>query len=883
MAGFRIRGVLFLSLLACAFAWGQPEEADVYLWVDAHGSLSAEIDLESEPLWANEAEAHLTKVFRQPFLVDYEDSGEWGWELSGYCDGLFQRTGLHLEGTIPLNGLSHLLRSEDVEQVYVMLNHPRTGFAKHSLTDAEVSQDGSDVFYEITVPVDEIPGSIQLTFGFQAVGVVAILAWLVLVVVVPLLFLVWRRAKALNSEGRDPARVWFGYWRATHAALLTACGLWLGVYFTGGASRLIDFIVDPYTYTASIALTASASLLPCMLIAVLCALISHPVKTRIRGLDVSRFEVALQTLSFSAMLLLPVILFLTALGALLDQEPFWTALCVVGAFVGFFGGKNLLWRSLGVRLEPLTVGDLRDRVFALAAKAFTSVNQVYILTPGARLGMANAGALHGNRIVLTDNLVERLTKSETDAIIAHELGHVRRQHAQKRVTYGFVAIVVSGLGTGIAMAFGGWLGLSERLPWVVVPLAFGVLVAGSIYAIYRFQETQADSDAVTLTDDPEALITGLAKLHSLNMLPLEWGRWHGLSLAHPSALRRVIAIARKADISTERLSALLREPNTGEGHYAIPDAVLAEKKPLSAETRRKILFRNAWTNVALFAVVPACTASLVLHLWLHGTARWAVYGAGLVATMLTAIAANSYLAFSGWPAVIRRMRAILEKEGIDPDSCGARFVSLSPGAVPRVYDGFTNWDVGFLGVAGDRLWFIGDNTRFAIPREAVMSVSLSPAWPGWYRAKRVAITWHNPECDESGTFAVWPGDVRALHRLGKASRRLKVSIEEWLRQPPPSSDVPAALAQLPVVQPMEVTGMPLKAAVTLDGLFKILMRQGLWSFWVCVLFRLLWSPSEDGPGYYAISASLMAVVIFWGPMFIRRATDWMRSASTDPA
>jgi Zn-dependent protease with chaperone function len=74
----------------------------------------------------------------------------------------------------------------------------------------------------------------------------------------------------------------------------------------------------------------------------------------------------------------------------------------------------------------------------------------------------------------------------------------------------------------------------------------------------RRQERAADAGAVALTGDPEAYISMLVKISQLNFLPLEWGRWNETWMTHPSTMRRIEAVARRGQLSTEQLREIMR-------------------------------------------------------------------------------------------------------------------------------------------------------------------------------------------------------------------------------------------------------------------------------------------------------------------------------------
>src|SRR6185503_14523794 len=79
------------------------------------------------------------------------------------------------------------------------------------------------------------------------------------------------------------------------------------------------------------------------------------------------------------------------------------------------------------------------------------------------------------------------------------------------------------------------------------PLVFAAAVGVANLALFfrsRRNERQADAIGVSLTGEPEACISGLARLARLNLMPLHSDGW-GKSLdTHPQAMRRFEEIAR---------------------------------------------------------------------------------------------------------------------------------------------------------------------------------------------------------------------------------------------------------------------------------------------------------------------------------------------------
>src|SRR5262249_54947590 len=153
------------------------------------------------------------------------------------------------------------------------------------------------------------------------------------------------------------------------------------------------------------------------------------------------------------------------------------------------------------------------RCFELAGRVGTKLEQLYLL-PSGRGRLVNAFASSGNLVLLSELLVRKLTRREVDAVVAHELGHLAEKHVKKaRGCLGFILLAVFGTGLLVLAAKMGWHKWVDLERWwfpaVGVPILL-VITLGT-YRTRRWERV-ADAAAVRLTGDPEALITGLAKV-----------------------------------------------------------------------------------------------------------------------------------------------------------------------------------------------------------------------------------------------------------------------------------------------------------------------------------------------------------------------------------
>lgn len=256
-----------------------------------------------------------------------------------------------------------------------------------------------------------------------------------------------------------------------------------------------------------------------------------------------------------------------------------------------FGRQYAARRSAqaqGLIPHALTAGELRDRAFDLAAKLGVKLQQLYVV-PTGKARLANAFARSGNSILLTDTLLGNLNRREVDAVLAHEMAHLKCGHPRK-LSLAWIgglicAITLLMVMPGAVMTFRP----ARYLIIFIVPVGF-------TYFFSRRFEYTADREAAKLTGDAEAQITLLVKLNRLNLLPMQWGKLQGKFLTHPSTLLRARAIARSAGVPAERVPDILRaaflakisdDPTAAGGKpYGMPEGGSAPTPPRGTDLEK---------------------------------------------------------------------------------------------------------------------------------------------------------------------------------------------------------------------------------------------------------------------------------------------------------
>lgn len=107
----------------------------------------------------------------------------------------------------------------------------------------------------------------------------------------------------------------------------------------------------------------------------------------------------------------------------------WLLVSSFSIFVFMFGTKLIL--PLFNKLTPLPDGELKARISEYCSSQGYSLRNLYVMDGSRRSTKANAffsGLGKSKTIVLFDTLIEKLSKDEIVAVLAHEIGHYKRRH-----------------------------------------------------------------------------------------------------------------------------------------------------------------------------------------------------------------------------------------------------------------------------------------------------------------------------------------------------------------------------------------------------------------------------------------------------------------------
>ncbi len=780
--------IAFLMHTALVFAMrDHAPSASLAQWfidIDARGNVQTKLIYFSGPngLGAmgnvkDELLLALQKTRLRRTTVLHFSSSKSGLLFSAYGLAPLERRANNVAGLIRPDPILRLLSKAGPVHMYIHLTIPRLGTPRGPIGSREPAGRYEHAYYVVNIdPGQTNVEDLSFEFGYSAGYNRWIASLPILILSIPVALVLFFRKRSIALAQADAAAAWFGYWRLQ---LWIGQGVWIAwiIFLELPASQ--SFVVSIFGLNP--VMKAALLVLPPSAVLLLTQWLARPVWRQVRGVERGSREMLLGGFLAIAARSLPLCFILIGINSLYlgAGAMLWFAAAMVSAmmFAWLYGKVS--------RTTPRTLhgGEMRKRVMELAAKAGVKINQVRLM-PAQHYQMGNAFAARGRTIVITDYLLRRLTKRETDSVLAHEIGHLERRHllflALGFIFFLFALERVLGFGLEFVSALGAYHNafadshVIENLHWFQSTMLFPVsLIAAWLlyYFMARRFEYSADQFSTLLTGDPESMITALVKLSKMNLTPIYWGRLGGKLMTHPSTINRVGRIARRHGITEQRLQSLITMPDQGDQEgYSIPDEATSPDQVYSSELRRRDVLSRTLGLVLTAAATPIFIA------WLVGKAALpsASYGAGLI---LAPGLCLLFLKFNGQRicGVLRcNMAKKLAQEGIE--SRGLHFVALSPEDRPRMYENGTFWDVGFLALDRDAFVYIGDKIRFSAPRPNIVSIAQGVSHPSWFPPPETYVTWSDGNGEH--VFHLHSLDESSM-AAGKQSQALLREMLDW--------------------------------------------------------------------------------------------------------
>lgn len=342
-------------------------------------------------------------------------------------------------------------------------------------------------------------------------------------------------------------------------------------------------------------------------------LYTHIRANRIRSVILlCGFIVLLQALQFSILLIVNAFnggdleyIFRAAASQFWSTWPLATLIALVWFVIAFFGYRVMIRSATGARgVTRKEEPELYNMLENLCISRGITMPRLEIMETPA-LNAYAAGLRDGDyTIAVTRGLIERLEPAEIEAVLAHELTHIRNRDTQLMVIAVIFAGIFGFIGDLLIRRWDfpyGWSPTprpmpdrDDRSPWQGMPTSTGgddrdrgrggggggsggggaaiiaILIAVAIiliswgistlirFALSRSREYLADAGSVELTKNPDAMISALRKIERNASFdvpsrmeaffienPLQ-SRITGLLATHPSVNERIEALVRYA-------------------------------------------------------------------------------------------------------------------------------------------------------------------------------------------------------------------------------------------------------------------------------------------------------------------------------------------------
>jgi Zn-dependent protease with chaperone function len=273
--------------------------------------------------------------------------------------------------------------------------------------------------------------------------------------------------------------------------------------------------------------------------------------------DISKRSYVLSNITFSIPVLLPWLI-LSGFADLIKALPFeWPARFLettegeVTYFLIFLIAVAILGPTMIQkfwRCKPLESGEHRERIESLCRKAGLAYADIlyWPIFGGKMITAGVMGLIQKFRYILvTPSLLRLLEPEEIDAVIAHEIGHVKRKHLLFYllffVGYMFLNYVIADAvywGLISAEAFYWFLNKTEFNPSTIISALYSLVFILSLIIYFRFIfgfymrnfERQADIYVFTLFDSAKPLISTLEKIVTTSGQSADRPNWHHFSI-----------------------------------------------------------------------------------------------------------------------------------------------------------------------------------------------------------------------------------------------------------------------------------------------------------------------------------------------------------------
>ncbi|MBP1928618.1 heat shock protein HtpX [Methanolinea mesophila] len=214
------------------------------------------------------------------------------------------------------------------------------------------------------------------------------------------------------------------------------------------------------------------------------------------------------------LLFLVYLVFIAVLAYLGLGLPFLIGIVFVLAFVQyFFSDKLVLWSTRARVVAPDEYPELHRMVERLAGEAGIPKPRVAVMQSPVPNAFATGRSPKHAVVAVTDSILRLLSPRELEAVLAHELSHVKNRDVLTLTLASFLAMLAALIMNNFI--FAAMFSRERDSPWIIAGIVAIIVYFVSqllILALSRYREFAADRGSAYITRSPRDLITALQKI-----------------------------------------------------------------------------------------------------------------------------------------------------------------------------------------------------------------------------------------------------------------------------------------------------------------------------------------------------------------------------------